>query len=142
MLFCDQIEEQAHRVLSLCVESMPAESLSLIAGTFLSLIFSYVPGAKGWFMQFEPEVKRLIMLGLIILSAGVVFGLSCLGWGAEVGINLSCDQTGLLGLVQQMVIAIIANQSIYAISPHRTRHTSHHSTGTNHPETNSGRYPQ
>ena len=121
---------------------MPAESLSLIAGTFLSLIFSYVPGAKGWFMQFEPEVKRLIMLGLIILSAGVVFGLSCLGWGAELGITFPCDQTGLLGLVQQIVIAIIANQSIYAISPHRTKHASNHSTGTNHPETNSGRYPR
>ena len=142
MLFCDQIEEQAHRFLSSGGEAMPAESLSLIAGTFLSLVFSYLPGAKGWFMQFEPEVKRLIMLGLIILSAAVVFGLSCLGWGSELGITLPCDQTGLLGLVQQIVIATIANQSIYAISPHRTRHASNHSAESNHPETNSGRDPQ
>ena len=117
---------------------MSAESLSLIAGTFLSLIFSYIPGAKGWFMQFEPEVKRLIMLGLIILSAAVVFGLSCLGWGFELGITPVCDQTGLLGLVQQIVIAIIANQSIYAISPHRTRHASNHSVKSKQPDARSG----
>ncbi len=110
---------------------MSAESLSLIAGTFLSLVFSYIPGAKDWFMHFEPEVKRLIMLGLIILSAGVVFGLGCLGWDADLGISLSCNRSGLLGLVQQIVIAIIANQSIYAISPHRTRLSSNQSTGTN-----------
>ena len=110
---------------------MSAESLSLIAGTVLSLVFSYIPGARGWFMQFEPEIKRLIMLGLILITSAVAFGLSCLGWGIDLGISLSCNRTGLLGLVQQIVIAIIANQSIYAISPHRTRLSSNQSTGTN-----------
>ena len=89
---------------------MSSENLSLIAGTVLSLVFSYVPGAKGWFMQFGPQVKRLIMLVLIILSAGAVYGLACLGWGNELGITLSCDQTGLFGLLRQVVLAIIANQ--------------------------------
>lgn len=98
---------------------MSAESISLIAGTLLSLVFSYIPGAREWFAQFEPTVKRLFMLVLIIVSAGVVFGLACLGWGMELGISLSCDQAGLLGLVKQIVIAIIANQSVYAISPRR-----------------------
>ncbi|MCJ7657790.1 MAG: hypothetical protein MUO67_01425 [Anaerolineales bacterium] len=98
---------------------MSAESLSLIAGTLLSLVFSYIPGAKDWFMRFDPSVKRLLMLGFIIISAGIVFGLTCLGWGSELGISLNCDHSGLLGLVKQIVIAIIANQSIYAISPRR-----------------------
>jgi hypothetical protein len=121
---------------------MSAESLSLIAGTFLSLVFSYIPGAKDWFKQFEPEIKRLIMLGLILVSAAAVFGLSCMGWGIDLGINLSCNRSGLLGLIQQIVIAIIANQSIYAISPHRTKYASNHSAGSNHLETKSGRDPQ
>lgn len=99
---------------------MSAESLSLIAGTVLSLIFSYIPGAKEWFLQFNGQGKRLIMLALISLSAGIVFGLSCWGWGFEFGITLICNQTGLFGLVRQVVLAIIANQSIYAISPHTT----------------------
>ena len=96
---------------------MSAESLSLIAGTFLSLVFSYIPGAKDWFLRFSPEIKRLIMLALIILSGCIVYGLACLDWALEWGITLSCDQKGLLGLAEQIVIAIIANQSIYAISP-------------------------
>jgi len=101
---------------------MSAENLSLIAGTLLSLVFSYVPGAKGWFTQFDPQVKRLIMLGLIIISAGVVYSLACLGWGTEFGINLQCSQSGLFALVEQVVLTIIANQGVYAISPHPTKH--------------------
>ena len=117
---------------------MSAESLSLIAGTVLSLIFSYVPGAKGWYLQFNGQVKRLIMLALISLSAGIVFGLSCLGWGSEFGITLSCDQAGMFGLVRQVVLAIIANQGIYAISPHTTPKPRIQSEGSNPPAASSG----
>lgn len=102
---------------------MSAESLSLVAGTILSLTFSYVPGAHRWFAQFEPEIRRLIMLALLVLSAGVVYGLSCLGWATEWGITLNCSQSGLMGLIEQLVIAIIANQSVYAISP-RNKNTN------------------
>jgi len=105
---------------------MSAESLSLIAGTFLSLVFSYIPGARGWFMQFSPEIKRLVMLAIIILTGCILYGLACLEWASDWGITLSCDQTGLLGLVEQIVIAIIANQSIYAISPHHVNNNSVH----------------
>jgi uncharacterized YccA/Bax inhibitor family protein len=112
---------------------MSAESISLIAGTFLSLIFSYIPGARNWFMQFSPEIKRLIMLALIILSGCIVYGLACLEWAMEWGVTLSCDQAGLLGLVEQIVIAIIANQNIYAISPH------HNNINPDHLETVPGR---
>ena len=109
---------------------MSAEILSLIAGTALSLVFSYIPGAKDWFKQFKPEFKRAIMLVLILLAGGAVFGLGCLGWGAEFGINLTCDQAGFLGLVQQIMVAIIANQSIYAISPHQRTYGSRHIHGS------------
>lgn len=105
---------------------MSAECLSLIAGTFLSLVFSYIPGARGWFMKFSPEIKRLVMLAIIIVTGCIVYGLACLEWASEWGITLSCDQTGLLGLVEQIVIAIIANQSIYAISPRQVNNYSAH----------------
>jgi len=117
---------------------MSAESLSLIAGTVLSLIFSYIPGAKRWYLQFNGQAKRLIMLGLIGLSAGVIFGLSCLGWGSEFGITLSCDQAGLFGLVRQVVLAVIANQGIYAISPHTTSKPTIQSEGSNPHTASSG----
>jgi hypothetical protein len=107
----------AKRNLNMEVITMSAESISLIAGTSLSLIFSYIPGAKDWFMQFNPQIKRLILLGLIILSSLSVFGIACLGWGLDWGISLSCDRSGFLGLLEQVIIAIIANQGVYAITP-------------------------
>lgn len=96
---------------------MTAESISLVAGTCLSLIFSYIPGARTWFIQFDPEIKRLIMLALLVGSACIVYGLSCLGWVAKWEITMVCDRSGFFGLIEQLVLAIIANQSIYAITP-------------------------
>lgn len=98
---------------------MSADSLSLIAGTILSLAFSYVPGLHDRFEPLDATRKRLILLGLLVACAGIAFGLGCLGWGDLWGIQISCDRTGLTGLMEQTVLAIIANQSIYAISPRR-----------------------
>lgn len=98
---------------------MSAETLSLITGTLLSLIFSYIPGVHIWFSNFEPTIKRLIMLSLLLLISGSIYGFSCLGWALEWGIPITCNHAGLMTLIKQTVIAIIANQSVYSISPQR-----------------------
>ena len=98
---------------------MSANTLSLIAGTLLSLAFSYIPRLRELFDSLEPTGKRLVMLSLLVVTAGMVQSLACLGWGAEWGLSLTCDQAGLAGLIEQLVIAVIANQSVYAISPRR-----------------------
>ena len=95
---------------------MTAESLALASGVGLSLVFSYVPGLNAKFAQLEPDYKRLIMLGALFLTALGVFGIACSGW-FEVGV--SCDQAGAIELVKAFVLAMIANQSMYAISPGR-----------------------
>jgi len=96
---------------------MSADSLSLIAGTALTLIFSYVPGLNTKFAEKPAEIKRLIMLGLLVVVAAAVYGVSCLGYGEGFGITVVCDQQGAVALAQALVIAIIANQSVYAVSP-------------------------
>ena len=98
---------------------MSANTLSLIAGTLLSLAFSYIPGFRDDFDTLEPTEKRLVMLGLLLVTAVTVQSLACLGWAAKWGVTLTCDQAGLAGLIEQLVIASIANQSVYAISPRR-----------------------
>lgn len=70
---------------------MSAEQLSLIAGAILSLVFSYVPGVAPWFAGLRSEYKRLLMAGLLLLSAAVVMALSCSSWGADWGIELSLN---------------------------------------------------
>lgn len=93
----------------------------LLAGAvaiILSLLFSYIPGLNAWFAGLKDEYKRLIMLGLLLLVAGLAYGLAC--WGMLVdltGIGLTCDRAGLLGLIRILVVAIIANQAVYSISP-------------------------
>ncbi len=100
---------------------MSAESLSLVTGTLLSLIFSYLPGVHNSYSNLEPTMKRLIMLGLLLVVSGSIYGLSCLGWVQEWGVAITCNQSGLMALIRQTAIAIIANQSIYAISPHNKK---------------------
>lgn len=97
---------------------MSAEFLTMIAGVVLSLLFSYVPGLNTWFAALDSLYKRLIMLALLLLSAAGLFGLACAGVLQELaGVQVTCDRSGLVGLIQAFVMAVIANQSTYAITP-------------------------
>jgi hypothetical protein len=89
----------------------------LIAGAILSLCFSYIPGLSERFDALIPTQKRLIMLGMLILVAMAVYGLACFGWGQDWGIFLTCNRAELSELIKQLIIAVVANQGIYAISP-------------------------
>jgi hypothetical protein len=89
------------------------EMLALIAGVVLSLVFSYVPGLNTKFAALDPTYKRLIMLGILVLTAGAIFGLSC----ASVLIGVTCDKPGLMQLITILILSVIANQSTFAISP-------------------------
>jgi hypothetical protein len=90
------------------------ELLASVAGILLSLAFSYIPGLRVKWAAVEPDKQRLIMLGLVVLVAGAIFGLGCANW---VVVNLACDQSGIQKLVGIIILALIANQSVYAISP-------------------------
>ncbi len=98
---------------------MEAITLTLIAGTVLSLVFSYVPRADGSFKKLSGVAKRFVMLGCLVVVTGTIYGLACIGWGAEWGIAVTCDQPGFMGLSAQFILALIANQSTYAISPQK-----------------------
>jgi hypothetical protein len=96
---------------------MTPELLVSIAGIILSLAFSYIPGLDVKFAALEGVYKRLVMLGLMVLTAAGAYGLSCAGL-----IDAStCDQAGAWGLVQLFIFAAIANQSAYMLSPETER---------------------
>ena len=100
---------------------MTAEQLIAIAGAILSLAFSYIPGLKNRYEPLSDEMKRLVMLGLLVLVVAGVFGLACSRFGAYVGIAVACDEPGLVALVWALVLAIMANQSTYLITPKRLK---------------------
>ena len=91
---------------------MSADQLAAIVGIVLSLVFSYVPGLSDRFATITPTQKRLVMGLLLIVVAGAVFGLSCSNLVASV----TCDKQGALGLVNILIMALIANQSVYQLT--------------------------
>jgi hypothetical protein len=98
---------------------MTPDLLSSLAAVILSLMASYLPGFSPWFDALTPNYKRLIMLALLVLIAAASYGLSCYGLGEELGIPLTCDAPGLIGLIRALLAAVIANQATFLISPRR-----------------------
>jgi len=96
---------------------MDAQTLALLSGVVLSLLFSYIPGLNTWFAALESSVKRLWMLALLLLVGLSVVGIACAGFGADLGIAVTCDKTGFLGVLKAFVAAMIANQATYAVTP-------------------------
>ena len=87
--------------------------LAAIAGAVLSLAFSYIPGLNAKFAVLPSETKSLIMAGLLLAASLAVFGLGCAGI-LQAGIG--CDQKGAVQLAFIFISAIMANQSVYALS--------------------------
>jgi hypothetical protein len=100
---------------------MSPETLSSLAAILLSLAFSYIPGLSDKFAALDGTRKRLIMLGcLLLVSLGAV-GLSCSGVLASLVPSISCTQSGIVAVLQSFVLATVANQSTYLVSPRRAR---------------------
>lgn len=89
------------------------ETLLIIAGAALSLVFSYVPGVAPKFNTLDGTWKRLVMLGLLAAITGIVYGLAC----ANIVSGVSCTQAGFTDLVKTFIMALIANQATDRISP-------------------------
>ena len=96
---------------------MNADSLALYSGVVLSLVFSYVPGLSVKYASLSETVKRLIMLGMLLLVSVAVVGLACSGFGEDMGIFITCDKAGFVGVIKAFVLAMVANQAAYKISP-------------------------
>lgn len=92
---------------------MTVELLSAIAGVILSLLFSYVPGLHTWYDKLTADTKRLVMLAVLAFTAGAIYGFSCAG----IYNLVPCTRDGLIALVEIFVMALIANQSTYLITP-------------------------
>jgi hypothetical protein len=90
------------------------EVIAMIAGVILSLAFSYIPGLNAAFAKWPPELKRITMLALLLLTSAVVYGLGCAG---ILNAGLTCDKQGLVQLIWMFILGVIANQSAYQITP-------------------------
>lgn len=92
--------------------------LSLLAGSLLSLLFSYVPKLNDWFNAQDTTTKRLVMAGSLLVVSVVVFGSACAT--LNLPFTVSCDKDGAVGLVTTFLSALVANQATFLISPKPT----------------------
>ena len=90
-----------------------------LAGALLALLFGYAPGLRQWYEALEPTRKALVMLLLLAVAAGVLYGAACYTpWP----VGVTCDETGVWQLAQLFIAAAVANQAAYllAVKPSRT----------------------
>lgn len=93
---------------------LSSEMIVGVAGMALSVLFSYVPGLRGWYASLQTEYKQLIMLGLVVLTTASIFALDCYG---VISTTASCDKDGIISLVWMLVLGLTSNQAAYLISP-------------------------
>ena len=100
---------------------MTETQLSLFAGSLLSLAFSYIPGLNDWFNGQESTAKRLVMAGALLVVALGVLGSACAGLNLPV--TETCDQNGIIAVLTNFVLALIANQATYQLAPQPEKKT-------------------
>jgi len=93
-------------------------SLALIAGTVLSLLFSYVPGLRQRYDALAADHKRLVMLAALALVTLGLYGASCAGlYDLPFVASVECTRAGASGLFELFLSALIANQATFLASP-------------------------
>lgn len=98
-------------------QPLTADMLVAFFAAGLSLLFSYFPGLNTWYAGLKELWKYLIMIaGLAIISAGA-YGIACAGFASWLGYTLACSNEGLVYLLGLFLEAIMANQTVYKISP-------------------------
>lgn len=96
---------------------MTAEVLSGVLAILWSLILNYIPGVNDWYAKQTSGIKSLIVLiGLFVISA-VSIGIACAGLAGDFGISTTCDKSGIIEAGKVFVIALVASQGMYLISP-------------------------
>ena len=68
----------------------------------------------------EPTRKALVMLGLLAVAAGLLYGAAC--WTPFDAAGVTCDEPGVWLVVRLFLAAMVANQATYQIGvkPSRT----------------------
>lgn len=99
---------------------MTPQDLTAAAGILLSLAFSYLPGVKDRYDQLDGVAKRLAMLLALLCATLGAYALAC--WLPPLTpAGVTCDSIGAISLGRAFVLAVIANQATYLVTPRLKR---------------------
>ena len=97
---------------------MTENTVGMLAGALLSLLFGYAPGLRPWYEALEPTRKALVMAGALLIAALLLYGAACYTpWP----VGVTCDEAGFWTLAQLFISALVANQAAYLIGVKPTR---------------------
>lgn len=96
---------------------MTPETVAILAGAFLAILFEYVPKLHPWYNNLEDAKQQLIMLGCILVVVAGAFSLSCVGWMSA----WPCTTLGLRDAIFTFVLTIAANQGVHRILPKKEK---------------------
>lgn len=95
--------------------TLTPDSIIMIVGFLLSLLFKYFPVLRVKYAALASEVKSGIMLGLIALTEVVIVVMGCNHMIAVT--SLVCVPLDYTGLLMTFIITIAGNQGTYNIFP-------------------------
>lgn len=95
--------------------SMSPDLLTMVAGAVLSLLFSYIPNLNTWYAAKSEEVKKFYMLILLFIVTAGIFALGC--FDVLKISDFTCEKNTVFQFIWIYILALIANQSTYKISP-------------------------
>ncbi len=91
--------------------SYTPDLITMVVGAVLSLLFNYFPVLNVWYAALKTEVKSGILIGLLAVASVVIYLLSLYGI-----IEVQGPTTWIM-VLRTFVLAMVANQSAYIISP-------------------------
>ncbi len=94
-----------------------ATALTVMASLLLALLFEYVPGFASWFQPLSPQMKKLIMLGALIVVAGGSMAATCY---SPYKMGIDCTEQSAWELGFAVIIAagagIGTNQGLHSLT--------------------------
>ena len=88
------------------------------AAVVISIAFNWVPKLKDWYTVQDDNAQRLIMLGVLAVATGLVFGAGCTGFQLPgVVYSGTCDKEGAKQLGQLFLNAVATSQIAFLALP-------------------------
>lgn len=87
------------------------ETIAAVVGLVLMLVFAYFPGLRVKYAGLASEVKSYIMVGLLTLSAAVIWVLTIYGF------IVTTEPITLTTFIEIVLALLVSNQPTYSIAP-------------------------
>ena len=94
-------------------EKFVGEILVAGVGLLLSVLFKYFPKLNVWYAGLGKELKRLIMIAVLVVVALIMYGASCI----QIWSGVTCTGEGFVELFGVVIIIATGNQLGYLLLP-------------------------